>query len=400
MLKKISQLLLLVLISIPFYGSAQNNIVGLYVEIENDNGIVPEYNMWLSTINTGTGDISQISNQGFGNLISNKTSTVDPIQNIFYYTNGLGEIVAIDEQSGAFLYNTPMQLLPNYYFQQFVYNELDQNIYGLERTPLDGGKFYLSTINPQTGVITRISDNSIAEGVCNLDMALDVVNEVYYFSNCSDLIGVDINTGSVVSQVPLNIPNADYFSHFKFNLSDQMIYGVARTVNPNGIYLAKLNPQTGVVTNISQQSVANSVNIGDEAIDPLNEIFYIKSGNNDFLSIDMQTGGLLNSPNINLGEEGLGFKLIYYRGSKILLDTENFSAETKVDIYPQPASQHIYIESNQELVRYEIYDIKGELIQKNSLSNLIHVEPIPSGMYFIKFYDRNGNISNKKILIN
>ena len=110
-----------------------------------------------------------------------------------------------------------MQLQPDYYFQQFVYNELDQNIYGLERTPLEGGKYYLSTIDPQTGVITRISNNSIANVICNFDMALDVVNDVYYFTDCADLIGVDINTGSVVNQVPLSIPNADYFSHFKFN---------------------------------------------------------------------------------------------------------------------------------------------------------------------------------------
>ena len=58
-----------------------------------------------------------------------------------------------------------MQLQPDYYFQQFVYNELDQNIYGLERTPLDGGKIYLSRLrSPNRGNCNRISNNSIANG--------------------------------------------------------------------------------------------------------------------------------------------------------------------------------------------------------------------------------------------
>ena len=61
-----------------------------------------------------------------------------------------------------------------------------------------------------------------------------------------------------------------------------MIYGVSRTTDPDGVYLAKLNPQTGMVTNVSQQSVASSVHISDNALDPLNEIFYIKSGSNEF----------------------------------------------------------------------------------------------------------------------
>lgn len=392
-------LLLLGVITPHLFAQGANNIIGLYVEVEDDNGMAPpDYEMWLSSINTQTGDINQISNQGFGNYISNKTSTVDPIQDIFYYTDGSGQIVAIDEQTGDILFSSTMQLQPNYYFQQFVYNELDQNIYGLERTPTQGGKFYLSTIDPQTGVITRISNNSIANTICNLDMALDVVNDVYYFSDCTDLIGVDLNTGSIVNQVPLSIPNADYFSHFKFNMADGMIYGVSRTANPAGVYLAKLNPQTGVVTNISQQSVASSVNINDNALDPLNEIFYIKSGSSNLLSIDMDTGNVLNQPSINSGQ-GIGFKLIYYRNSKILLDTEDFSNQMAVDFYPIPADYQINVVTNQKFESYEIYDINGKLIQKDSFSTSLNIESINQGIYFIKLNDFDGDFFKKKIII-
>ena len=132
-------------------------------------------------------------------------------------------------------------------------------------------------------------------------------------------------------------------------MADGMIYGVSRTTNPGGVYLAKLDPQTGVVTNVSQQSVASSVHISDNALDPLNEIFYIKSGSNELVSIDMQTGNVLNSPVMNLGQ-GTGFNLIYYRNSKILLDTEDFSNEMAVDLYPIPADHQINIASDYPLI--------------------------------------------------
>ena len=85
---------ILFLLFITYNVSAQNNIIGLYAEVIDDNGMAPpEYDMWLSSINPQNGNINQISNQGFGNYISNMTSTVDPIQDIFYYTNG-GKIIA------------------------------------------------------------------------------------------------------------------------------------------------------------------------------------------------------------------------------------------------------------------------------------------------------------------
>ena len=390
-------ILLLFLLSTYNLLAQQNNIIGLYAEVVDDNGMAPpEYDMWLSSINPQNGNINQISNQGFGNTISNFTSTVDPIQDIFYYTNN-GQIIGIDEQTGDFLFSTNIQLQPNYYFQQFVFDEMDQKIYGLERTPLDGGKIYLSRLNPLTGTITRLSDNSVSSLICNFDMALDPVNDIYYFTDCTDLIAVDTNSGDLLSKTPIQY-NSGNFLNFKFHIADGMIYGISSYSNPNESFLAKLNPQTGVITNISQQSVASYIAFGEHALDPLNQIYYFKTPN-ELIGVDMQTGNIISSPQINLNN-GHSFNLIYYRNSKVLLDTEDFSNEIDLDIYPQPASQNIHIESNHEFESYEIYDVNGKLIQKDSFSSLIDVESIPSGIYFMKLYDQYGNFSNKKILIN
>jgi hypothetical protein len=388
-------LFLLGVVTPTLLAQGDNNIIGLYVEVVDDNGNAPpDYEMWLSSINTQTGDINQISNQGFGNTTSNFTSTVDPINNIFYYTNG-NNIIAINEQNGDFISSTSMQLQDYYYFQQFVFNEVDLEIYGLERTSLNGGEVFLSKIDPATGVVTRLSDNSISDSICNFDMALDPINEIYYFTNCSDLISVDINSGSVINSVPISIPNADYFSHFKFNISDGMIYGISRTPNPPEVFLAKLNPQTGVVTNVSQQSIASSVSIAEYALDPLNEIFYIKA-QSELRGISMQTGNIVSSPQIGLNN-GHSFNLIYFRNSKIQLNTQDFST-VDVDLFPVPAKNQIQISTSHSFDTFEIYDMTGKLITKDDFSPLINIEYLNQGIYFLKLSNQATVVKQKFIV--
>lgn len=388
-------LLFLVFITSNSLAQDANNIIGLYAEVVDDNGNAPpDYDMWLSSINTQTGDINQISSQGFGNTISNFTSTVDPINNVFYYTNG-NNIIAINEQNGDFISSTPMQLQDNYYFQQFVFNEVDLEIYGLERTPLNGGEVFLSKVDPATGVITRLSDNSISNVICNLDMALDPVNDVYYFTDCDDLIAVDINTGDLISNTPITVNDADNFFNFKFNVTDGMIYGISSKIDTSESFLAKLDPQTGQVNNISQQSIASNVSFAEHAIDPLNEIFYIKTIN-ELRGINMQTGTIVSSPQINLNN-GHSFNLIYFRNSKIQLSSQDFSS-VDIDIFPVPAENQIRISTSHSFDTFEIYDMAGKQITKDSFSPNINIEYLNQGVYFLKLRSE-ANVVKQKFIV-
>ena len=70
-----------------------------------------------------------------------------------------------------------------------------------------------------------------------------------------------------------------------------------------------------------------------------------------------------------------------------------------VDLYPIPADHQINIVSDHPFDNYEIFDINGKLIQKDSFSTSINVESINQGIYFIKLSDLDGNVIKKKIII-
>ena len=58
---------------------------------------------------------------------------------------------------------------------------------------------------------------------------------------------------------------------------------------------------------------------------------------------------------------------------------------------------------NEEIVRYDVYDLMGHLIytEKSVWKNMeeIRVNDLESGIYMIRFFMRNGNAINKKVFI-
>ncbi len=74
------------------------------------------------------------------------------------------------------------------------------------------------------------------------------------------------------------------------------VYGLAR--DPNNLYLATINPATGVATNVSTQSVGLMMSIGGAALNPYTSTFHY-FGYNTIESIDLVTGNVTNSAPLN-----------------------------------------------------------------------------------------------------
>jgi len=73
------------------------------------------------------------------------------------------------------------------------------------------------------------------------------------------------------------------------------------------------------------------------------------------------------------------------------------STETQILIYPNPARNKVYFQTDQSLykIQYQIYNALGKLIQSGeivSIDNTIDISNIPSGMYFIKIISREKNL--------
>jgi hypothetical protein len=83
------------------------------------------------------------------------------------------------------------------------------------------------------------------------------------------------------------------------------MYGLARTSNPAAVYIATMDPATGVATNIGQTSVSSSINLTGAALNPYNNRFCF-FGDNGLKSIDLSTGQISNTAAIN-NPNGTGY---------------------------------------------------------------------------------------------
>ena len=86
-------------------------------------------------------------------------------------------------------------------------------------------------------------------------------------------------------------------------------------------------------------------------------------------------------------------------GSALGINEAEVSA-LKIEVYPNPASEVIHINSDIPLTKIEIYDVLGKQVFKSSYLNKINVENYNSGIYILKMYSVDNQFVSKRVVIN
>ena len=70
-------------------------------------------------------------------------------------------------------------------------------------------------------------------------------------------------------------------------------------------------------------------------------------------------------------------------------------------VYPNPTQGQVSIPQNKDLVRIQLFNLKGQLLQEiqpnRSSETMVNIEGSP-GMYFLRFQMEDGSISSTKII--
>lgn len=231
--------------------------------------------------------------------------------------------------------------------------QVDSVLFGLATT-VSGpsisptSNIYLTRVNTITGVLTNAANSATTGGIQVGNSTIDSYNKVfYYMKNGTTMIGISLYNGSVVSSNTLTMPIPGYLHNMYFNCGDTTIYALYRTTststNPasSSLYLAKVNPNTGVVTSISPSSIGSSVQFNNVTIDPYNKIYYYFT-QNTIVGLSLISGNVVSSATMSVPSSTIAFNysgVFYNRSDSLLYGL----ARSPATVSNTPSSASIYL---------------------------------------------------------
>jgi hypothetical protein len=139
------------------YNCADSSLYGLYRTSSPAE-------CYLAKIDVTTGNLTTISPASVASGYSlNAKSTLDPVNNIFYFSPGSNILMGLDLVTGLPVVQSTVTFSgPGQFFDMMTYNCDDGIIYGVNRTSSPAA-LYPATINPSTGLVTNLSNTSMGQ---------------------------------------------------------------------------------------------------------------------------------------------------------------------------------------------------------------------------------------------
>ncbi|MEY3504680.1 MAG: hypothetical protein RL349_1275 [Bacteroidota bacterium] len=410
--------------TLQFIVNAQNNI--LYGLIRTN----PASGIFLGSMDVTSGQITQISPSSVVPTYVWSGAALDLNTGKYIFSGAANTIATVSLMDGQLVSQPPINNPNNGgYFENFRFNTSDSTLYGLARKQLQGMPpgissvaVYLASINPTSGAVTEISPQVIGQSYAGQSSAIDPHQMVYYYTamnanpNAQLFTGLDLYNGQVFSAQPFSFPEGgNIFDNYTYNCADTSIYGIIRitTTQPQTYYFGKIDPQTGVVTRVSNQPLPFSVYVGNgsSTIDPDAGVYYFETNlpqggyamtglsiatgavvcqfplpvnNGVFTYFDMLRhpsdcmGAAAYRPNTNGGGGSAGIENLDPNGSKV---------------YPNPVDDQLNIESTSIIYSLILRDAKGGILfEANPQEKFtkISFEHIPSGVYFLEVQNEHG----------
>lgn len=396
----------------------------------------------LGTINTSTGEVSNVGADEYTMGINLTGSTINPYSNHYIISSG-GNLLTFDMTNGTLLNSAEIQgSIPTFAFQNYRFNPSDSIIYGMvpenfysmfydslsmmEYEVLDSSHIRFAKIDPTTGEFELIGNQTYKNIYTLAGNSIDPHQMVYYYSAVDTLVGIDLYNGGIFSQVPIQLPYNTLFENFTYSCSDTSIYGLVREnfivsvydsllgiyldqIDSVTIKLGKINPNDGAVTIISPTNLGLYATLnGSCFIEPGTMTYYFSTGN-QLVGVSLQTGLITSTNPMLFSSTDTYFDMmrsnqncygaIRAREDEGVLGMPNqpSSSQFTFDAYPNPANNTISIQSTENISYIAIYDMSGKvLLQSNEL--IVDVSSLNPGLYLLSAYSESGQIQTLKLI--
>jgi beta-glucanase (GH16 family) len=115
-----------------------------------------------------------------------------------------------------------------------------------------------------------------------------------------------------------------------------------------------------------------------------------------FILLNVAMGGVSGAIDPNFMESAM--IIDYVRVYQNVLDTDGFTKED-VKVYPNPASETLFIQSPDQILSLQLYDIQGrEVYSSSEDTDFITVNAFNKGVYFLKIEGKDGFMTKKVII--
>lgn len=357
--------------------------------------------------------------------------------NLLYRNNGDGTFEEVGETSGAGLYMGAMSTTVDDYNNDGWLDIYVTNFYPPDSdTGVVGNAFLL---NNGDGTFTNIAEDngtrfdSVGWGAVFLDADNDTHKDLYVSGNISDQsdfleaafyhnqgdgnfiipesAGFEGDNGSSFANAIGDVDNDGYPEIVVMNNSFEDIYlWKNETPQDNNWLKIKLEGTEsnrmgiGSMIKISaggqeqynytlcgegflgQNSAFEFFGIGNEETIDFIEVTWL-SGQVDYIDTDIP---------INVG-------VTIIEGSNALSLPESSLSKTSLNIFPNPVTSSFNLDINSEIVEVKLFNLKGQLIKDyeiQSSNRQFSTSDFSKGAYFIRVIDVEGNVYNKKLLVN
>jgi len=359
--------------------------------------------LYLSKISVSDGSVAKISANAVVQVPGGHGRTIDPLHHVFYYAPG-SDLLAFDLNTGDLIRKISITNYLNSTFHGINYNYRDSTLYGIA-VDAAGLNIKLAKLDPYTGSVTPISDSSLAASYSVLTgTALDHVHSIYYFETnknpANHLIGVDLHSGDLISDLPIGIDSGDRFGPIEYNCHDSTLYGLAGNYT-HGRKLASINPYNGAVTFLSKYNIADTILNEQITIDPFQQVFYFEATDRTYRGANINSGYLVTMSSITPlpGSYFTGFLFNH----TCYLHSASFIGENKIHpeltIFPNPVFDKLNIRSSTPLFKVEILDFTGKSVLTENCHGLNEIQTdltnFPEGIYLVRINNESANVSSK-----
>jgi hypothetical protein len=350
----------------------------------------------FSKIDLTTHAITHLSQAPISSWPSEGNAFIDYDSKIYFLNTGYS-LVAFDALTGTIKANISYSMGPLWYA---ALNPCDSNVYGLINNGSNPPSFV--RVSPKTGATTVISSLPTMLYSVGAMSFVDPLTNIYTFQS-ENLVGVNITTGQVAYNTYVtDLPN-EIFGHIALKSGTHEIFGTsANTSFLGGLkYLSTVNPNTGVVTHVSD--VGWNVGVwkplgGGDCIDQTTGTYYYSGYPNLVVAVNTTSGDIISGDTIASGDL---LCVQYFSRTSCVATNINEAAEDYFQVYPNPVKDILNIELNKkEDIEVALYQPTGQKVfqQTFSGSTAMNLEQLTNGIYFYEIRNKLGIVKQGKLV--